>query len=84
MSLIVSGIRSVVRALAFDAGGPGFDTRQWVGKFGVRLRFFCVICRNVMSTVRRPSDQGVNWTPSPPPRHAGTTVPWMLTEPESE
>ena len=37
MSLIASGTRLVVRALAFDAGGSGFDTRQWVGKFGVRL-----------------------------------------------
>ena len=60
MSFIVSGTRSVVRALAFDAGGPGFDTHQWVGKFGVRLRFTRAICRERPSHTEHGWAQGSN------------------------
>ena len=56
-------VSSVVVALASGARGPGFDPRPGEENLVSEHASLHVICRNDMNTVRRPTDQDVNWRP---------------------
>ena len=54
---------SVVSTLASGDRGPGFNPRGERGKFGSEHASLCVICRDNMNTVSRPSDRDVTLSP---------------------